>query len=78
MSSNANKDLETIQKQVERSIDLLQKLSEYCSEKRVDCSESEWYNKGIADAYDYALLYFDDIRVHINTLKEINDGITGE
>ena len=70
-----NKDLERINKHVERSIDLFNHLQKQLEERRVDSTESEWYNKGRADAYGFAILQVDDIRVHINSLREINNEI---
>ena len=70
-----NKDLERINKHVERSIDLFNHLQKQLEERRVDSTESEWYNKGRADAFGFAAKHLDDVLVHIKNLREINHDI---
>lgn len=71
-----NKDLNTIENHLARTIDLLVTLHKNMEERKVDSVEAEWYNKGRADAYGFAVLQLDDIRCHINSLKEINNDLS--
>ena len=73
-----NQDLNLVQNILTNNINLIQKLKEKNLEKRLDDTILEMYHQGRADAYEFVLLQLRDLDNHINTLKEINDGITGE
>ena len=68
-----NKDLDIINKHVERNIDLFKHLQKQLEERRVDSVESEWYNKGRADSFGFAAKHLEEVLVVIKHLKEINN-----